>query len=450
MKRLLYLSAGLLCLGSLSSGAQLYSIEDVGTLSSDPNHEVRAHGINNRGHVHGENDLAAPAGAGKTNGFFWDGHQLHKILPLVPALSFGGGINDADQCVGYSSAGGVKIHALSWEGGVTSDIHSGGLEFSHANDVNAAGWVVGTNSDFVPGYFISQFRPYLRAPAGGWIDLGTLGGGSGFAEAVNDHQSVVGTARNASEQTRGFYYSQATGMLELPTFGGPLTDPRDIDNQERVVGGSMDASSSYRPFVMLPGGMLDLGTLGGPSGTARAINEHGEIVGASKDAGDVQRATLWSGGQVHDLNALIPAGSGWDLTGARGINELGEIAGTGWIGGHRRAYRLTPILGQPRLSGFQPGIAGVHNALFGMGFQPGAVIFLAVGIVPGSTPLPGCAGVALDMLAPYLLALVLADADGRIELPLGVPASVAGIPLLLQAVDPVACELSELRPQSFQ
>lgn len=428
---------------------QTYTIEDVGTLAIDPTLPVRARSINNRGHVHGENDLEAPSGFGKTNGFFWDGVVQEKILPLSPALSFAGGMNDLDQCVGYSSAPFSAIHGILWENGNTQDIYVGELDFSHANDINVSGWVAGTNSKFVTGYIASQFRAYLRDPQGSWSDLGTLGGGSSFANALNDFNHVVGTARNAQEITRGFFWTQAGGMVDVGTLGGGTAKPNDVNNFDQVVGSARDATATDRPFLWQQGAIADLGTLGGSSGEAKAINDHGDIVGNSKDTSGVGRATLWSGGAVVDLNSVIPSGTGWDLTGARDINELGEIAGTGYLNGNRRAYKLTPVLSQPRLSGLQPGIAGRTNRLFGLAFQPGAPVFLIFGVTQGVTPFPGCPSAAADIAAPIIFGLETADGDGRVEHTLVLPPAASGLSILLQGVDPTSCSVSELRPQSI-
>jgi hypothetical protein len=43
-----------------------------------------------------------------------------------------------------------------------------------------------------------------------------------------------------------------------------------------------------------------------------------------------------------DLNSLIPAGSGWVLTGASAINDSGGIVGTGVVNGQAHAFLLTP------------------------------------------------------------------------------------------------------------
>lgn len=52
---------------------------------------------------------------------------------------------------------------------------------------------------------------------------------------------------------------------------------------------------------------------------------------------------LYSNGECHDLNNLIPAGSGWELQYASGINDVGQIVGYGTYSGLTRAFLLTPV-----------------------------------------------------------------------------------------------------------
>lgn len=42
-----------------------------------------------------------------------------------------------------------------------------------------------------------------------------------------------------------------------------------------------------------------------------------------------------------DLNRLLPAGSGWFLSDAHGLDETGHIVGDGIDDGRQRAYLLT-------------------------------------------------------------------------------------------------------------
>src|SRR5439155_24204471 len=54
------------------------------------------------------------------------------------------------------------------------------------------------------------------------IDLGTLGGSSSLARAVNDGGEVVGTAQiRGNEETHAFSWTTEGGMLDLGTLGSP-------------------------------------------------------------------------------------------------------------------------------------------------------------------------------------------------------------------------------------
>jgi chitinase len=429
-------------------GAQSYTIVDLGSLSTNPLHEVHAVALNDRGHVHGTNELNGVFGSPKVHSFLWDG-ALQHIWPITPTLSLGGGVNDLDQVVGHSTAGSGNIHGYLWDNGATSDIHAGLLNFSHANDINRAGYVCGSNSMFVPGQIVAQFRAYLRQPVGTWSDLGTLGGQRAFGRALNNKNEVIGTSTNSLDQTRGFVTLGGGSMVDLGFVASNWISPRAINDTSVIVGLSSSPAGAYRPVRWQAGGAFDLGTLGGSEGRAEGINEHGDIVGFTDDGAGQERATLWSGAGPEDLNALIPAGTGWFLGGASDINNLGEICGTGTIGGSTRAYRLTPITSAPRLAGFQPAIAGADAALFGLGFQPGATVFIIFGLAAGSPAMPGCPGLSAGIAAPLILAPTQVDADGRIELPLTLPAVIAGLSVLLQVVDPVNCTVSDVITQTY-
>jgi probable HAF family extracellular repeat protein len=434
-----------------SAPAQRYSISDIGSLSTDPTHGVRALDINNRGHVHGENDLPAPAGQGKINAYSWNGHVQERIYPLAPALSFGGSINDAGQCVGYSTTAIGDLHAYFWNSGVTQDVHVGPLSFSKATDINVDALLCGTYSIFLPGYIVSQFRPYVGDVQGNWLDVGTFGGGGGFAYAISDHMRVVGIAKDASESMQPFLWDPSTGMQDLGGLGG-LTTPRDLDNFDRVVGMSANPAGEYRAFLWQAGGMIELATLGGSAGDAKAINDHGVAVGNSTDAGGVQHATLWPTGATGPvkLQDAIRPGTPWVLTGASGINELGEICGTGTVNGVQRAYRLTPLVRGNRLSGARPGISGRVNTLHGLGFEPGATISVAHGLALGRTAAPGCAGQFYSIQNAQILLNTVADGDGRIAVTFNLPSNLAGTQILVQALDRGYCIMGEVRSQLLQ
>ena len=100
--------------------------------------------------------------------------------------------------------------------------------------------------------------------------------------------------------------------------------------------------------------MHDLGTLNNGGSYPTAINSHGDVVGYSPfDTNSEpyvrEDAFLYTaaGGMV-DLNSLIGADSNWHLEFAMGINDAGQITGTGIhylpnFGATTAAFILTPV-----------------------------------------------------------------------------------------------------------
>ena len=95
--------------------------------------------------------------------------------------------------------------------------------------------------------------------------------------------------------------------------------------------------------------MIDLGVL--PNGTtseANSINVWGQVVGeatVSSSPYPTSVAFLYSDGKMRNLNDMIPANSGWMLTDATGINNRGQIVGTGFLNGDIEGFLLSPDCG---------------------------------------------------------------------------------------------------------
>jgi len=96
--------------------------------------------------------------------------------------------------------------------------------------------------------------------------------------------------------------------------------------------------------------MRDRGTLPGDIVSAGlGINNRDEVVGNSVSApGPLMgnpRPFLWRDGVMVDLNTLIPADSPLKLLTASGINDRGQITGSGVTSnGEIHAYLATPIV----------------------------------------------------------------------------------------------------------
>jgi hypothetical protein len=86
-------------------------------------------------------------------------------------------------------------------------------------------------------------------------------------------------------------------------------------------------------------------------GSASAINTLGHILGTSAyatpgtwDVGPV-RTVVWRDGGVFDIQSLLDpvSGAGWTVTHAAGINNLGQIVGTGTYNGQAAVFVMTPV-----------------------------------------------------------------------------------------------------------
>lgn len=429
--------------------AQQYVIEDLGTLSATPTDGVRAAGINNRGHVHGESDRTAPSGAGiQQRSFLWQDGQLLQILPPVAGSTWSGDLNDSDECVGNYTHSNLEFRGYSWLASTLTPFIVGNHNFTKPAGINHDGFVAGTFvSDTVVG-FVFRNHAFARNPAGTWFDIGTLGGFDSYGKAISDSNIVVGKARDTADVFQGFMWSMSGGLVALPNLGGVYSEANDINNFETIVGRSKNLSADFQPCYWSSGIVTALPTLGGLVGEAKALNSFDVMVGNTTDTSGQQLACLWDGGALTDLNAAIAPGSGWLLTGAKDINELGEICGTGKLNGIQRAYKLTPVLSESRISGFQPGFAGRSNQLFGMGFTPGATVQVYGGIYAGNTTAP--CGAVLSIANAVLIATATADLSGRIEISLPLPSRVAGVAVLLQTLEPSTCLTGELRGQLLQ
>ena len=95
----------------------------------------------------------------------------------------------------------------------------------------------------------------------------------------------------------------------------------------------------------------------------------------------------------------------------------------------------------PDVAGLSPGRAGTVNTLTVRDASPAARVSLVAGYLPGSTAVPGCAGLAVPFARPLLLGDVVADAAGAASLNLFIPRTVAGRTVQIQAVDLAACAM---------
>jgi len=190
--------------------------------------------------------------------------------------------------------------------------------------------------------------------------LGTLGGASSAAQAVNNVGQVVGAAATAVADPNadgfGNYYVpwwsvateqhaflwQAGFLFDLGTLGGTDSVAVAINQSGQVAGYSLlntpvNASTgipAMHAFLWQNGTMSDLGSLGGTVSQAALINDSGQVIGTSTLAGDqTTHSFIWQNGTMTDMGTL-----GGDNSTAIWINNAGQAVGYAQLAGDATSH----------------------------------------------------------------------------------------------------------------
>ena len=168
-------------------------------------------------------------------------------------------------------------------------------------------------------------RRAVRFADGVLRDLGTLPGHEeSDAFGINDAGVVVGWSfRNGEAKAVQW---DAAGVVEaLPGLAGyPVSRATAIHASGAVAGVRMDASSRVEGALWTEDGVAVIRDLGIGGVEPSAVDRLRRVVGSASG-----RAFLWATNQTHDLNTLVPPGSGWLLQAALAMNDAGQIVGVG-------------------------------------------------------------------------------------------------------------------------
>lgn len=103
----------------------------------------------------------------------------------------------------------------------------------------------------------------------------------------------------------------------------------------------------------------------------------------------------------------------------------------------------TIVVGQPGLTIFSEGTCPGTMSLESTNATPGASIYFTYGFSTGSTPIPGCPGVTVDLDNARIAGSAVADDGGRASIS-GMAPPVACGSLMTQAVEPSSCMKSNV------
>lgn len=304
--------------------------------------------------------------------------QFSGLILLILATSFPGmgititnlgldvdpyAINNSDNVVGQENIAGVYQAFLYTppEPGRTTGSITGFVRDGVATAINDTGEIAMVSdfgNFFAPNHVLAGVFPGFADLGVGSVTginnagqmVGSTGGGPaiftigsttlqfgptvGGVSDINNYGQVTGSAQFGNKAD-AFIYSNGvfTDLGSLSPIWG--SEGIAINDAGQVAGNAPTVTGTHA-FLYTDGHMVDIGVLGPDDSTsiAKGINNAGDVVGFSDGWGGANlHAFVYSNGVLIDLNSLLPPDSGWVLTTATGINDRGQIIGTGMFNG---------------------------------------------------------------------------------------------------------------------
>jgi probable HAF family extracellular repeat protein len=298
--------------------ATTYSVTDLGSLGGGGT-EGRA--INASGQVTGSSVLSKeiqvpcpPQKYGQPkqcftkpdHAFLWSAGTMTDLGTLGGLDSGGVAINDSGEVVGWSapkSGSSYDAPPFLWNGHKMAAVS--GMGPIGAQGINDSGQIAGQC-----GYVVSPEVFACVVHNGTETVLPEPNLYCPYAVAINNSGQVLGNCYQYDNTLAVVWTNDSPTVL--PTLGGGAATATAINNLGEAVGTAKTSTGAFDGFLWNNGTLTDLGNSFSPA----AINDSGVIVGGQ---------LVYSGGTLQNLNNLIPAGSPYQILGATGINDNGQI-----------------------------------------------------------------------------------------------------------------------------
>jgi len=311
-----------------------YVITDLGDMGG-PQGSSGASAINNKGQIVGS--FAKEEGDSPYWPFLWEQGRMRQI---GPGQGVAQAINIKGDVVGVAN----NYHAFLYRGGRIIDLGTLGGERSEAKAINAAGQITGWSdekSDSTSNFLWEQGRMRKFGDAKRINDRGDVAGSDGKGAFV---------IKNGQKRHLKSLPGYRTGEIRALNNNGEFVGDANAGDKPKSNGDIYD-DAIPRAVLWRDGRMIDLCRANHiyKNGSASGINDLGQIVGSAcslkilDDEGNpVNHAVLWQGGKMYSLLGLVDNNAGWTLFDGTGINNRGQIVGTGEHHGKTHAFLLTP------------------------------------------------------------------------------------------------------------
>lgn len=220
---------------------------------------------------------------------------------------------------------------------ILTDLGLLGGAASYGLGINNSGQVVGYISHPGNDFFFSQEMAYK------WINgqvtyLNPLPNGIGSeAIAISNSGAVAGLSNVGAGQAPydAVIWNPGAPPIDLKTLSGSYSYPSSINDKGQVAGASgfSNYSAETHAFVYMNGVLTDIDSLNNSQySLAKGINNTGQAVGLYNQYGSGEYAFYYDGLASKDLNDPTVTSDNAGLTylyTADGINDIGQICGTG-------------------------------------------------------------------------------------------------------------------------